>query len=281
MRLRWNDVGAVLVALVLVGCGLPASELGAPIVVPTLPDTLPPAGNGIELPSPEPAASEVVDPQDWPSDSGRAEGVADEVAGYTGDRWAQHADGVVSVLADTLAIRDGVVRGLVRNGRDEPVGPVQIVIGDTSTTIPLPVLRPGEPAPFSLPVGPDVAVADLAFDVDAPTTPRSPGRAVRLATFWRRGVGDPRPVDTYLYADVVGEPTAAVAFGEVRAAEQVDGLVVVAAWIDSDGRVLAVDESADLQLPTLPPGGATDFVVAGHGPPALDAARLVLWGSGS
>lgn len=282
-------VAASAMAALVVACGSAAGPAAAPSP-PTLAEPLPGSSNGVVLPSPPPpdtvaAPDAVAAPDEDAAPDGASSLPADEAprgpgAGYTGDRWASELDGQVRVLDDTLTLRDGVLRGLVRNEGPGPVGPVGVRAGSSTAVVPLPVLRPGEPAPFTLPVE-ATAPGDVDVVVDAPPAVSSTGRDLVLATFWTRAPDDPREVDTYLFTDPEAGPRPAVAFGEVRAAEDVERLVVVAAWVDDEGRVLAVDESADLARTDLAPGGASDFVVAAPGPDELGAARLVLWGSGS
>lgn len=279
-------VVAITTAL-LAGCGTSVAQQPTEVSAPTLPEELPPSRTGVVLPSPPPGVV-----LDDPSPQDEAVDEVDEVddgpvrvlAGYTGDRWAEQLDGEVRVLDDSVTVRDGVVRGLVRNGRSEPVGPVVVSAAGAATEVALPVLRPGEPAPFVLEVADDVPDdADGGPDVVVEATPAAgrPGRDLLLATFWERRPDDPRPVDTYLFTDPDTGPRPAVAFGDVRAADAVAGLLVVAAWVDEAGRVVAVDEAAELASVDLAPGDATDFLVAADGSADLAAARLVLWGSGS
>ncbi len=226
-------------------------------------------------------ASDEVGRLDEPGLASARAGTGDDdwrlLAGFQGTRWTTSGRATVQVLADTVTVRDGVAIGLVRNERDVPVGPVMVAVGDARVEALLPVLRPGEPAPFELEVG-DVEVADLDWDVTAPDAATTPAREVDLATFWQRGVEDPRPADTYLYDDADGHPM--VVFGEAAAFGPVDGLQVVAAWIGSDGRVVGATTGI-VATADLAPGEASDFVVAEPGPPALDAARLMLWATGS
>ncbi|MBY5161210.1 hypothetical protein [Salsipaludibacter albus] len=269
----------VVVVASLAGCASPATAPGTALApappAPTLPEQLPEADDGIVLPSPSPAAEGSV-----PEPSTSPDPVA-EVAGYTGDDWAELLDGEVTVLAESVTVRDGTVQGLVRNGRSGPVGPVTVSAAGVTATVSLPVLRSGEPAPFLLEVADLADDADVEVAVEAADASGEPARGLRLGTFWQRGVSDPEQVDTYLYTDPETGPHPAVALGSARAAEAVEGLVVAAAWIDADGRVLAVDPTAELQAGDLGPGATVDFLVAASGPAALDDARLVLWASGS
>lgn len=279
LRLHAARVLVVVVGASLVGCAAPVTAPGTALApappAPTLPEHLPGADDGIVLPSPSPAAeAEVLEP------STTHVPVA-EVAGYTGDDWAELLDGEVTVLAESVTVRDGTVQGLVRNGRSTPAGPVTVSAAGVTTTVSLPVLRSGEPAPFLLEVADLADDADVEVVVEAQDASGEPARGLRLGTFWQRGVGDPEPVDTYLYTDPGTGPHPAVALGSAQAAEAVEGLVVAAAWIDADGRVLAVDPTAELQASDLRAGAAVDFLVAASGPAALDDARLVLWASGS
>ncbi len=280
----------VAVALALGACATPDTAQAPDLQPPELPAAFPRSADGIVVPTPEatdvapdlgPAATAPPAATGNPTPAAPIADPQPDIAGYTGDDWSDQADDQVSVVAESVTLRDGVAMGLVRNGRTTPVGPITVAVGDAVSTVSLPVLRPGEPAPFVVEVGAETTVEELEFTVDAPVTTSSPPRGLRLRTFWQRGIDDPREVDTYLYVDEDPGPGPAVAFGQVDAAEAVEGLVVIAAWMASDGRVVAVDESGQLQRTALAPGESGDFVVVGDGDTELDDARLVLWGSGS
>lgn len=277
---RW--VSAAVVATTIAACAAPPSTapgpddaLAAGPEIPTLPDKMPTGPDGIILPAPSAAPGPDI-PEAVPS--APSEG---DVAGYTGTMWAAHLDNEVSVLAESLTVRNDTVFGLVSNGRSTPVGPVTVSAAGVTAEIPIPILRPGEPAPFALQLEAVENVSGLEFVVDAPDATTTPPRGLRLSTFWQRGVGDTETVNTYLFTDSGTGAQPAVAFGSAMAIEAIEGLVVVAAWIDPAGRVLAVDPAAEVQLDTLATGETSDFLVRSPGPEALDGATVVLWASGS
>lgn len=274
-----------LVVVLLGGCALPDGAEGDALAPPTLPASFPESSTGIELPTPPPPEL----PRAFPDDAAAASeapanarpSAASNVAGYAGSEWADRVEGAVVVLADTVSQDADRVFGLVSNASTQSVGPVVVMAGGASATVPVPVLRPGEPAPFVLTVDDGVQVDPATITVDAPSTDQAPPRALQLVTYWERTVGDPLPVDTHLYSDPESGPLPSVAFGAVRSAEPVEGLVVVAAWMDDDGRVVWVDPDAALQHERLDAGEWSDFLVEGGTGDALSGATLQLWASGS
>src|SRR5690606_13147386 len=116
--------------------------------------------------------------------------------------------GEVSVLTDTVTAGGTdtwEAVGLVRNGTDAPVGEVVVTAALLDATgaevavaegpAALPVLRPGEPAPFTLTA--DVAaaaVAEVRWSVGHAPATRAPGRDLELAVYWTRGLTEERPV---------------------------------------------------------------------------------------
>lgn len=285
MRSRWRGPGGhpvawvvALAAALAAGCGAPAGTpaqqgadaVGAELSPERLPSVLPTDPNGV-----------VVPPVPLPSDApGGAGAVPEPVAGYTGNQWAPTATGKVTVVAGSTTLRGGVLRGLVRNGRNVAVGPVEVSVGDRSSVVGLPVLRPGEPAPFEIAVGRTVEVDEAlaTIEVRAPAGPPPAVRGLRLGTYWQRA-SDEGSVDTYLVPSSQLDGPTTVAFGSATAAQDVADLRVVAAWVDETGAVVAVDESGVVQSPSLAAGASTDFVVRAAG--ILDGGvTLVLWGTG-
>lgn len=200
------------------------------------------------------------------------------LAGFVGSQWDQSLSGDLEVLTDTITVRNGVATGLVRNERNVVAGPIVVSAGGTDATALVPVARPGEPVPFRLVVG-DVDAATLAWSVSAPQATAT-ARDLLLVTWWRRGVDDPRPADTYLWTEPESGPRPIVTFGTATAVTNgMDGIEVVGAWVDDDGRVIGVAEGVVGQS-TVPAGAAADFVVATTGPDDLDDAHLMLWGWG-
>lgn len=276
---RWVPWPLVLAAVLAAGCGVTTSppvegpgpdEAGAELQPERLPSTLPTDVDNVVLPT-------VPVPADAPADG---DVVPEPIAGYTGTQWLTDATGEVAVVPESISVRRGIVRGLVRNGRTVPVGPVEVSLGQRSTVVPLPSLRPGEPAPFELPAGTSLAVDEViaALDVRAPETSATAVRGLRLGVFWQRA-SDEGSVGTYLLpASELDGPTT-VAFGTATAAEAVSDLQVVAAWLDHAGAVVAVDPAGLVQFPALGPGATTDLVVRTDG--LLDGdVTLVLWGTG-
>lgn len=164
----------------------------------------------------------------------------------------------------------------MRNERNVSAGPIVVSAGGAQAAALVPVARPGEPVPFRLVVG-DVDAATLAWSASAPQATAT-ARDLLLVTWWQRGVGDPRPADTYLWAEPDSGPQPIVTFGTATAVvDGMDGIEVVGAWVDDGGRVIGVAEGIVGQ-PAVPAGGVADFVVATTGTDALDTADLMLWG---
>lgn len=262
----------------------PSGRAGPAPALPTLPDrTLRSAAeglgggvNGSADPPPDHAPGAPGDlAREW---AGAAPGDWRTLAGFVGSQWDQDLSGELEVLIHTITIRDGVATGLVRNERDVATGPIVVTAAGVQAEALVPVARPGEPVPFHLTVG-DVDLSEITWAASAPeATPVA--RDLLLVTWWQRGVNDQRPVDTYLWTDPESGPQAIVVFGTATAvAAGMDGIGMVGAWVDQEGRVLAVAEGVVGQ-PSVPSGAAADFVVAATGPDALDDADLMLWGWG-
>ncbi len=255
------------------------------------------------------------------------------LAGFVGSHWTtQPSASGITVLSETLTVaQDGPwgARGLIRNESSSEVTGLVVharlldsagaPLDEVSTPVPVPGIRPGEPAPFQISSEvPAARVADVEWltSIAAPADPsgESAGessRDIELVNHWQRGLGDPRPVESYLYRDPVGVPHPYVAMGTAAnvGGAQLSGIGVVAAFVDTSGRVLWVQEAAvvsvdagtDLDALASPlvdpegrpasgsfaavaPGAAADFLVvvpAPGAPEALDDASVYLWGWGS
>ncbi len=232
------------------------------------------------------------------------------LAGFVGERWLESGgSGQVTVLTDTVTTGMGSswsAMGLVRNETTSTVAEVSVQAelldnsGVTRATVevvvPVRSLRPGEPAPFAL--ASDVPLAEVArvrWSASVPTDPSAGapggGRDLDLATYWQRSPEDPRPVDTWLYADDPAAPLPMVVFGSATnvGAEPLAGVEVVGAWLDGTGRVLAVARArvgvpGSTPDPSGPgvvvgPGQAADVVLVPGGTVDWAAARLMLWGT--
>lgn len=247
--------------------------------------------------------------------------------GFVGPRWTTTVGGSVRVLDDTLTVGLGPTwsaLGLVRNERAEAVGPVTVratlfdaggaTLGTLSAEALVPVLRPGEPAPFELasdvPLG-DVASVQWSVD-EAPVADAGPNRSLELGVLWQRGLADPRPVDLYLFRDPTSGPHPFVVFGSATNVGDaaVASAAAVGAWLDPDGRVLAIaratvvrpegvalaedgpDRAGEIArevvgpspAPTLEPGETADVLLvldATGAPAGVDEAQLALWGTGT
>jgi hypothetical protein len=133
------------------------------------------------------------------------------------------------------------------------------------------------------------AVVDVRWSITFEPAPGAPdGRVVELVTWWDRAGDDPEPVDLYLYRDDPSTPLPYLLFGAItnHGGGDLTSPAVVAAWIDDQGRVVAVEETEAVTDPAnvaggrpLAPGGSADFlfVLDGTRPPAVDDARVMLW----
>jgi hypothetical protein len=335
-------VGVVVGVLLLAGCGedragdLTAGQdpSAAPASGPAVLPTLPPiaerhAGrfgpDGCAITSNGPDCSVTADAIDQ-AQAGTSEAEWRVLEGFAGPRYTIELAGSTLVLEDTVTTSSSGgwrATGLVRNEQPVAVGPVTVsaTLLDASGTVLatatgdalLAVLRPGEPAPFEIRADVDAAsVAEVRWSVAAPAATSSPSRSLEIGVLWQRGVDDPRPVDMYLFRDPATGPHPLVVFGSAQAVGDgpVEGAGVVGAWLDGDGRVVAVaratvvrpegiaiDEGGPARSgevaaavvdpassPTLAPGEIADvlFVLdASAAPVDVDDAQLVLWGTGA
>lgn len=240
------------------------------------------------------------------------------LAGFRGPYYTADLEaGEVVVLKETLTtVREGSWQawGLVRNETSTPVGEVNVtasligaggaVLDRPSAEVPVDPLRPGEPGPFVITSTVDAArVTSLEWLIvtDPPNPQVPPGaREVELLTTWTLPIGAHsaqrsgwflenmqkagllRDIDTsYILKGTIDN------WGEVALPEP----KVVAAWLDDEGRVVWVEETAPLggpdgpasRLQVLEPGGSGDFGLGVSDPevgPRLDELRYMLWGVG-
>lgn len=154
-------------------------------------------------------------------------------------------------------------------------------------------VRTGESVPFRLasdvPAGSVASVTWSTRTADAPVA--GSGRALVVATYWTRPASG-EPVAVIGYEDVAGAPLAHVVYGGASnpSAEAVAEPRVVAAWIGTDGRVLAVadapvfDAGTDRPASSLSSGDAGDVVLVVADPSVaaqLEARSPMMWGAGS
>jgi hypothetical protein len=191
------------------------------------------------------------------------------------------------------------VQDVVVHARLVDAGGATLATVDASALVP--VVRAGEPVPFEATSAvPSTQVASVQWSVTASAAEATPSRDLELATFWTRGVSDPRPVDLYLFADPPSEPHPLVVFGSATAvgAEPVTDVAVLGAWMDASGRIVAVERALVVRpggelpegvlgpapAPTLAVGDVADVLLvldAPTAPPGIDDAQLLLWGSGA
>jgi hypothetical protein len=198
-----------------------------------------------------------------------------------GDWWGQ---GLVQVGAQDVAAAPVVRATLLTDD-----GSVLAEITSEALVAPL---SAGETAPFRLDA-PGVAaetVADVRWSGTTEGASRdAAGRDLQVDVFWTRPAGDAgRPVDVPGYADAPGVPLPLVLYAGAAntAPEPVPTPGVVAAFVDGQGRVVAVAAAPVLApgtttpLERLEPGAAADAVlVVADGPPGLDAVAPRLWGT--
>jgi hypothetical protein len=230
------------------------------------------------------------------------------LAGFVGPLYDPDAvSGQVVVLDQTVTAAPADAPtwsavGLVRNETGGSVDGVAVdatllaADGTTLETVRAPALvstlRPGEPAPFELVTEqPTALVAEVRWSTTAePRAADAPdARLLELATWWDRGADDPEPVDFYLYRDDVTEPLPYLLFGAVtnHGGADLASPMVVAAWMDADGRVVAVAQTDAITDPVagvggaaLAPGASADFLfVLDERPAAVDVADVLLWGA--
>lgn len=246
--------------------------------------------------------------------AGAAGGTWTSLPGYTGPLDdAPLADRPVVDEATVRTSTEGpwTAEGLVATGPAPVSGPavVEAVLLDAGgaelARVEGPVLiaplRAGEAAPFRVAAEvPAEQVAEVGYAVRAegvgePNVPLADAvaarRGLRLAVFWTRPFGGDDPVAVPGYVEPPGlRPHLVYGEAVVDGATPVEAPRVVAAWLDDDGRVLAVAESAlrppgtDIAASRLEPGGTADLVLAVEDPavgPRLEGRDPILWGVGS
>ncbi len=142
-------------------------------------------------------------------------------------------------------------------------------------------LRPGEPGPFRIdaPGVPAEAVVDVVWSVaNGAAAPSFSQRSMGIEVYWTRPAGG-RPVDVIGYADGGGAGAPLVTYVGVASTSATPTVApaVVAAWLDGQGRVVAL-ATADVLAPgtadpagELAPGARADAVVLLGGPVAGSA----------
>lgn len=150
--------------------------------------------------------------------------------------------------------------GLVRNETLTEIGDVRVTailynaqgeeLGSASGSTSLGLLRPGEPAPFSLHA--DVAadgVSQVEWVVSWKDPDRSVSRDLLLQYYWQRP-----------YADVESPYEFAAGFRNLSGRELREAWLVVA-WLNDNGRVVWIDEaSLSPAMASAPPGsGGVNF----------------------
>lgn len=153
-------------------------------------------------------------------------------------------------------------------------------------------LRPGEPGPFRIdaPGVPAEAVVDVVWSVaNGAAAPSFSQRSMGIEVYWTRPAGG-RPVDVIGYADGGGAGAPLVTYVGVASTSATPTVApaVVAAWLDGQGRVVAL-ATADVLAPgtadpagELAPGARADAVVLLGGPLAGSLAEVtpLLWATG-
>lgn len=240
-----------------------------------------------------------------------AEAVDDALAGDESARTVRGFQGplfVTDVSADVVAVLEETVSiapsgawsatGLLRNETTSPVlaptitatllGADGAVVDEVEGSVLVAPVRPGEPAPFTVESDVDAtAVASVTWAVsDAGGDAPAGTRDLELATYFVEPAGQRDPLGLYLYDETGPGPHPYVLFGSVTDLADIDATnpTVVAAWLDADGRVRALTESAAVDsagdpVEALRPDGLADFLLtvdAGVGA-GLDAAPLLLW----
>lgn len=208
------------------------------------------------------------------------------------------------VLTESVtAARSGPwwARGLLRNDGAAPVGPVTVtavLLGADGTELaraeaasPVSPVGVGEPAPFEVAAAVDAgAVAEVRWELGTPAEPGADPAAVDVRVFWTRPFGQGRPVSVPGHEDPVDGPLPFVLYGSVTnvGSGTLAQPSVVAAWLDADGRVVAVAEApvlvagTDEPAPALAPGDALDVVIAVDDPQvgsSLQESVPMFWGS--
>ncbi|MCU0269450.1 MAG: hypothetical protein MUF83_12505 [Acidimicrobiales bacterium] len=235
------------------------------------------------------------------------------LAGFVGPHWnEQPAAGAPVVLEQTVAISATgawTARGLVRNETSGQLDGIEVtaqllaadgsVLASPRATSPVVAVRSGEPVPFELTAEvPAEQVTTVQWSAAVPVpgvgdgsesvASTAPSRDAELTTFWSRDHSGADRIELYLYRDPDDGSRPYLLFGSVlnRGAATASPTVVVA-WLDGDGRVVAVHEApvADprtgLPAEVLDSGAGSDFLVVLEDPAegfAAGPASPMLWG---
>lgn len=232
------------------------------------------------------------------------------LAGFSGRYFAtelpQQADRKVAVIPETILATtsgDWSAAGLVQNMTKSPVGAVTVTavlldaggkeIGRASAESPVHGLRSGEPAPFAVDSSvPAADVKEVRWTVESspPAGPPVRDLVVQLYTPALE-YGDRAPLDSGIsYVEPARPPYPYVERGDVQnfGPRTVQDPEVVAAWIDTDGRVMNVavaplrsDPSSVITALEKDKVGWFSFAIDDPDTAArLQGNELILWGVG-
>ncbi|HWW61847.1 MAG TPA: hypothetical protein VN181_10805 [Thermoanaerobaculia bacterium] len=240
--------------------------------------------------------------------------------GYVGPAFVGGKSGRVVVLTNTVRSAPGTnwsAQALLRNETGGTVRAPRVTahlfdaghqeVGTAQTSVPLPSVRSGEPAPFAIRSDiPSTLVASVEWGVTYDTAPRaatystttSPveiddSRTFEFSVFWQRAYGVSERLYGYPQNDSGDGPYPYVVFGEIHniGTRPLAATRVLGAWLDSKGRVITVDwlslrpATPDQKPQTssnLGAGDYVDFLYTNSDPalaPQLGEAHLVLWGT--
>lgn len=244
-----------------------------------------------------------VEPSPHPDDS-------KHLLGFDGPFYTAFPSGTeVTLLDESVAEGQGdtwSATGLVRNELTSPIGPITVTatlldaagaeVGVATASTLLPVIRPGEPAPFA--VESDVATATVETVewalTDSEPTSDPDARAMETTLYWSQPYGDRERLDDFFPADPVEPPYPFTLVGGVGnySGSEIHSPFVVFGWLDSDGRLVFVGTSpirhftvSAEPVDVLPPDGQSGFVIQVGDPVfgpmmSADDGGLILWSSG-
>jgi hypothetical protein len=224
------------------------------------------------------------------------------VDGYTGPEFATPASGATVDGATVVSATSGTwwAQGLVVNGTETlgaaPMVRAELVAADGSViervvgAALVGPLRPGEPSPFRV-TSSAVQATDVSFVrwsvLSGTDVTDEVGRQVQMSVFWTRPAGG-QGVDIAGYTDAGGDGSPLLVYVGVTnaSAQAITRPVVVAAWVDGKGRVLAVTSAPVLLAGTATPaaelaGGAQADALVRLDPPEGDLLgdrQPLLWG---
>lgn len=222
--------------------------------------------------------------------------------GYTGRYFNRSGQsGRVTVLEKTVSVLPGSnwqVVGLVRNETDVPIGEIEVsaqllnsageIVGTANAASLVRGIRSGEPAPFLLGASvPSGAVASVKYTATGKVG-QSIWRDFELTTYWQLPYGDRPRRDAFLHSDPQAPPYPYVIAGSVR---NMGGTpvspILVAAWLDPEGRVIHVANLARPLLKGKEPASIRNigsFYYANSDPviaPKLVEAEISYWAGAS